>query len=84
MYTEINPIDKVEDLKRLLSVQHFEIKSASDEGYDWLEENSVCIAVYNSTCEKTLEILQEIYICSIIHIFIKSNLYNFISIQSYP
>ena len=59
MYTEINPIDKIEDLKRLLSEQHFEIKSASDEGYDWLEENSVCIVVYNSMCENTMEITLE-------------------------
>ncbi len=59
MNTEINPVDMIDDLKKLLARQHFEIKTGSDEGYDWLEEHSVCIVVHNMACENTLEIVLE-------------------------
>ena len=59
MYTEINPIDKIDDLSELLSAQSFEIKTASDKGYDWLENRSVCFVVHNTVCENTMEISLE-------------------------
>lgn len=57
MNIEINPVDMIEDLEKLLTTQHFEIKTGSDEGYDWMEEYSVCIVVHNMACNNTLEIV---------------------------
>lgn len=53
----INPVDMIEDLEKMLTTQHFEIKTGSDEGYDWMEEYSVCIVVHNMACNNTLEIV---------------------------
>ncbi len=58
-FTEINPIDKIPELKFLLSGQDIELKTSSDEGYTWLEDYSVCIVVNNPVKENTLEIVLE-------------------------
>ena len=55
-YIEINPIDKIPELKALLSGQNIELKTSSNEGYTWLEDYSVCVVVYNPFNENTLEI----------------------------
>ena len=40
---EFNPIDKIPELMELLQPYGPMIRSRSDESYDWLEENSLCI-----------------------------------------
>ena len=55
-YIEINPIDKIPELKALLSRQNIELKTSSDEGYTWLEDYSVCVVVHSPFNENTLEI----------------------------
>lgn len=54
---EINPIDKVDDLiDRLIEYQPI-IHSKADSGYDWLEEEDVCVKIMNPSSDNHLEIL---------------------------
>ncbi len=45
---EFNPIDKIPELTEFLKAYNPMIRSKTDEGYDWLEENSFCIELPNS------------------------------------
>ena len=56
---DINPIDKIEDVKNKLSDYNTEIKTSSDQDYDWLEDYSVCLVVKNPLSDKDLDILFE-------------------------
>ena len=44
---EFNPIDKIPELTKMLQAYNPIIHSKSDEGYDWLEEDSLCIEIPN-------------------------------------
>ncbi len=55
-YTEINPIDKINDLMKQLAGYKVEVKNCKNEGYDWLEDYLV---VSNLFSEETIEILFE-------------------------
>ena len=54
---EFNPIDKVPELTERLKEYNPIIHKNSDEGYDWLDENSLCIELprYNAGDSLTIE-----------------------------
>lgn len=51
---EFNPIDKIPELMELLQPYGPMIRSRSDESYDWLEENSLCIEIPNANSDDNL------------------------------
>lgn len=53
---EINPIEKKQEILDGLKGQYVDIKTYKDEGYDFLDGNSVCIIVNNSNSDRNLEI----------------------------
>ena len=56
MMKEFTPIDKVPELTEMLQAYHPIIHQNSDEGYDWLDENSFCIEVPNPNTNESLTI----------------------------
>lgn len=58
-YTEINPLDKIDDLKRRLAGYKIEVKNYEDKGFEWLEDYQDCLVVSNPFSDKTIEILFE-------------------------
>ena len=58
-YMEINPLDKIDDLKRRLAGYKIEVKNYEDKGFEWLEDYQDCLVVLNPFSDKTIEILFE-------------------------
>lgn len=58
-YMEINPLDKIDDLKRRLAGYKIEVKNYEDKGFEWLEDYQDCLVVSNPFSDKTIEILFE-------------------------
>ncbi len=56
MMKEFNPIDKLSELTEMLQAYNPIIHQNSDEGYDWLDENSFCIEVPNPDGNESLTI----------------------------
>ena len=53
---EINPIEKKQEILESLKEQNVKVKTCKDKGYDFLDENSVCIVVGNSNPDRELEL----------------------------
>lgn len=56
-YMEINPLDRIDDLKKRLAGYKVEIKNHEDEGFDWLEDYQDCMIVSNPFSDNAIEIL---------------------------
>lgn len=56
-YMEINPLDKIDDLKKRLAGYKVEMKNHEDEGFDWLEDYQDYMVVSNPFSDNSIEIL---------------------------
>lgn len=56
---EFNPIDKVSDLMELFKAYRPILHPDTEEGYDWLDENSFCIEIPNLNTEDSITIACE-------------------------
>lgn len=57
----INPIDKKNEILNIVSNYDVSVKSHLDEGYNYLDNDSICIVVSNPHSQRNLEIELEMY-----------------------
>ncbi|MBO5785690.1 MAG: hypothetical protein J6R45_00040 [Clostridia bacterium] len=53
---DFNPIDKINELIRIFEEHNPIIRSKSNEGYEWLEESSLCIEIPNPNSDDSITI----------------------------